>query len=161
VRYDDKWIPANNNFDPVKQRVRPLLQKYVSRTAGSEIEEKDFALVWHYRNVVPELAFVRANELKRELRERVNTDEIGVYGGNKIIEIKPAEVSKGAAAAELDAVFQPGFILCAGDDYTDEDMFEELDEAAITIKVGPGETRAKYQIGSVADMIAFLEKLSR
>ncbi len=37
-----------------KQTVRPILQHFVDRTPGSFIEEKEFALVWHFRSIEPE-----------------------------------------------------------------------------------------------------------
>jgi trehalose 6-phosphate synthase/phosphatase len=160
-KYDGQWNRIESDFDSTKKKLKPILEKYVSRTAGSEIEEKDYSLVWHYRNVTPELAYVRSGELKRELIQTIEDDEIGVFSGDKIIEVKPVEISKGAAASELDAVFEPDFILVAGDDYTDEDMFRELAHEAVTVKVGPGHTRARYRLNSVTEMNQLLEELSR
>ncbi|HRJ06410.1 MAG TPA: bifunctional alpha,alpha-trehalose-phosphate synthase (UDP-forming)/trehalose-phosphatase [Candidatus Saccharibacteria bacterium] len=160
TRYDGKWTHTDNDFKHVKKQLKPILAKYVSRTAGSEIEEKDYSLVWHYRNVVPELAYVRAAEIKRELVEVISSDEIGVFSGDKVIEIKPNDINKGYAASELEAVYQSEFILCAGDDYTDEDMFRDLPAEAYTIKVGPGDTRAHAQLASVTEMTTLLEELS-
>ncbi|AHB42577.1 hypothetical protein RAAC3_TM7C00001G0736 [Candidatus Saccharibacteria bacterium RAAC3_TM7_1] len=161
TRYDGKWTHTDSDFKDIKQKIKPLLEKYVSRTAGAEVEEKDYALVWHYRNVPPELAYVRATEIKRELIGMIDRDDIGVYSGEKIIEIKPVEVNKGYVAAELEAIYQSDFILCAGDDYTDEDMFRELSPEANTIKVGPGSTKAKFQMLGVSSMIDLLDELSR
>ena len=159
-RYDGKWTHTDNDFKHIKKQLKPLLSKYVSRTAGSEVEEKDYSLVWHYRNVAPELAYVRAGELKRELIDAISSDGIGVFSGDKVIEIKPNEINKGYAAGELEAVYQSDFILCAGDDYTDEDMFRELPSEAFTIKVGPGDTRARLQLANVSQMTSLLEELS-
>ena len=161
TRYDGKWTHMDNDFKAVKKQLKPLLEKYVSRTAGSEVEEKDYSLVWHYRNVVPELAYVRAAEMKRELVDALDSDEIGVFGGDKIIEIKPTDISKGYAASELDAIYPSEFVLCAGDDYTDEDMFRELSSEATTIKVGGGDTKARYQLESVTRMTRLLDDLSK
>ena len=36
------------------RRVRPVLEHFVRRTPGSFIEEKEYALVWHYRMAEPE-----------------------------------------------------------------------------------------------------------
>ena len=160
-RYDGKWTNVDNDFNSVKRQLLPVLQKYVSRTAGSEIEEKDYSLVWHYRNVPPELAYVRASELRRELIDILDDDKVGVYSGDKIVEIKPSDINKGYAAGELEAVYQSDFILCAGDDYTDEDMFRELPDEAYTIKVGSGETKARHQVDGVDSMVRLLESLSR
>ena len=160
-RYDGTWSNIDNDFDTFKKRLLPILQKYVSRTAGSEIEEKDYSLVWHYRNVPPELAYVRASEMRRELIDIVDSDTVGVYAGDKIVEIKPVDINKGYAAGELEAVYQSNFVLCAGDDYTDEDMFRELPDHAYTIKVGSGDTKARYQVSGVDSMVGLLESLSR
>lgn len=160
-KYDGRWSRVESDFPSTKKKLKPILEKYVSRTAGAEIEEKDYSLVWHYRNVTPELAYVRAGELKRELIHAIDDDEIGVYTGDKIIEVKPVEISKGAAASELDAIYEPDFTLVAGDDYTDEDMFRELAHQAVTVKVGPGHTRARYRLNTVAEMNQLLEELSR
>jgi len=40
-------------------------------------------------------------------------------------------------------------------------MFRELPPESYTIKVGPGDTKARYQLSSVDDMTALLEELSR
>jgi trehalose 6-phosphate synthase/phosphatase len=160
TRYDGKWTNADHDFKSVKKLLKPLLEKYVSRTAGSEVEEKDYSLVWHYRNVAPELAYVRAGEMKRELIDLIDDDNLGVYNGDKVVEIKPVEINKGYAASELEAVYQADFILAAGDDYTDEDMFRELPSDSYTIKVGSGDTKARYQLKNVTEMTRLLEELS-
>lgn len=160
TRYDGKWTHVDGDFKKVKKKLKPVLEKYAAKTAGAEIEEKDYSLVWHYRNVAPELAYVRAGEMKREITNLLDTDDVGVYGGNKVVEIKPTEVNKGYAASELEAVYQADFILCAGDDYTDEDMFRSLPNDAYTVKVGPGETKARYQLATVARMTRLIDELA-
>jgi trehalose 6-phosphate synthase/phosphatase len=161
TRYDGKWTGADTDFRQLKRRLKPVLEKYVSRTAGAEVEEKDYSLVWHYRNVAPELAYVRAGEMKRELIELIGDEDVGVHTGNKVIEIKPNGINKGYAAAELEALYPSDFILCAGDDYTDEDMFRELPEDSYTVKVGPGETKARLQLADVDSVVGLLDELSK
>ena len=161
TRYDGKWTATDTDFKATKKRLKPIMERYVSKTAGAEIEEKDYSLVWHYRNVVPELAYVRAGEMKRELIEAIGGEEVGVHSGEKIIEIKPAGINKGYAASELEALYPSDFILAAGDDYTDEDMFRELPDESYTIKVGPGETKAKHQLSTVDDVLQLLDTLSK
>lgn len=160
-KYSGKWVRIESDFGDSKKSIKAVLDKFVSRTAGSEIEEKDYSLVWHYRNVAPELAYVRAAELKRELSSVIDDETLGVYSGDKIIEIKPVDISKGSAAAELSDMHQPDFILVAGDDFTDEDMFRELADRAVTIKVGPGHTRARYRLSGVSDMTQLLQDISK
>ncbi len=161
TRYDGKWTRVDVDFKHIKKKLRPVLERYVSRTAGAEIEEKDYSLVWHYRNVAPELAYVRAGEMKRELIDVLNTDDIGVYSGDKIVEIKPVGINKGDAAAELEALYPSDFILAAGDDYTDEDMFRELPTESFTIKIGSGNTKARAQLSDVQEMTQLLDDLGK
>lgn len=159
TRYGGQWTHTDVNFDVIKKKVRPIIERFVSRTAGSELEEKDYALVWHYRNVPPELAFVRSQELRRELTDALEDDAIGVFAGNMIIEIKPTDVNKGYVATEVEALCPADFILCAGDDYTDEDMFRQLPTDAYTIKIGNGETKARFRLDNEKTIIALLERL--
>ncbi len=159
TRIAGTWSHIDSNFKPIKKTIRPILDEFVSKTAGSLVEEKDHALVWHYRNVAPELAYARANELKRELIAAINDESVGVFSGNKIIEIRPTAINKGFAALELVQRHSPEMILCIGDDYTDEDMFRELPASAYTIKVGNGDTKARFQLSGVSKVIKLLEEL--
>ena len=161
TRIDGKWTHVDVDFSKVKKKIRPLLERYLSRTSGSLVEEKEYATVWHYRNVSPELAYVRAQEIKRELVDLINDDSIGVFNGSKIVEIKPTSISKGRVADEFFGRYQPEFVLAAGDDYTDEDMFRELPDTAHTIKVGAGGTKAKHQLQGVKQMTDLLDELSK
>ena len=48
-------------------------------------------------------------------------------------------------------------IVAIGDDATDEDMFAALPPAAVSIRVGPGDSRAEFRVGGVADVRALLK----
>jgi trehalose 6-phosphate synthase/phosphatase len=136
------------------------MKRYAERTPGAEIEEKNFALVWHYRNVPPELAYARNANLRHELNALLGGSEVGVFSGNKIIEIKPKAIRKSNIVNEILDSNYPDFILCAGDDYTDEDMFEVLPETAYSIKVGLRQTSARFQVSSVEKLREILTSLS-
>jgi trehalose 6-phosphate synthase/phosphatase len=109
--------------------------------------------------VPTQLAYVRSTNLKRELRQMLMNSGIGVYSGNKIVEIKPENIGKGYVASELMALNPADFIMCIGDDYTDEDMFKVLPEDAFTLKVGLGETAARHHVSSVDEVIKLLGTL--
>lgn len=160
-RYDKKWQQIDTDFKKDKKRIRTIMQKYTSRTRGAEIEEKDHALVWHYANVEPSVAFKRASELQRELSELLAGEDISVHEGRNIIEVKPSSISKGGIVRELSRMYPSDFILCAGDDYTDEDMFREFrdDPSAITIKVGSGDTAAHHTVAKPTRLLDILEDL--
>ena len=142
-----------------KDSIRPIFQLYVDRTPGSSIEEKDFALVWHYRRAVPELAHVRTQELKAAVQHLTTNLDIGAFEGNKILEVKNIGINKGRSA-ELWLTKQPwDFTLAIGDDYTDEDMFAVLGEDAYSIKVGTGISKARFYVDSVRDVRLLLKHL--
>lgn len=154
------WIKSSLSAKKWKKDIKPILDQFVARTAGSELEEKDFSFVWHYSRVQPDLAYVRKEELKRKLRAALQTDDIGVYDGRKIIEIKPKRMNKGIVVTELLAKQKWDFILAIGDDYTDEDMFLALPSTAYSVRVGVQTTNARFQIkGGVSEVLQLLESL--
>ncbi|HTK39757.1 MAG TPA: bifunctional alpha,alpha-trehalose-phosphate synthase (UDP-forming)/trehalose-phosphatase [Patescibacteria group bacterium] len=153
-----EWHKRNIDFEPAREAIQPILDDYTSRTPGSTIEHKDFASVWHYRNVPVDLALVRAYNLRHELRSVVDSD-IAVHSGNKIIEVKPSSVTKQVAVEAILGEYDADFVLAAGDDYTDEGMFEAAPHDAYTIKVGLGETAASYRVAGVASMLKVLQRI--
>ncbi|GGG55114.1 bifunctional alpha,alpha-trehalose-phosphate synthase (UDP-forming)/trehalose-phosphatase [Hymenobacter glacieicola] len=149
--------PLNNSW---KQDIRPIMEMYVTRTAGSFIEDKDYSLVWHYRRADVELADVRARELLNHLSFMTSNTELQVMEGNKVIEVKTSGINKGTAAARWLAAYNPQFILAIGDDRTDEDTFRALPEDAYTIKVGTGtRSLARFHLTSTTDVRNLLRSL--
>jgi len=147
-RADDWRViePLRNDW---KDTIRPILELYTDRTPGSSVEEKDFSLVWHFRRSDPELAYLRTQELKDAVLNLTANLDIGVFEGSKILEVKNIGISKGHAAERWLAKDNWDFILAAGDDYTDEDMFSILPENAYSIKVGYGISKARFNLDSV------------
>lgn len=142
-----------------KEEILPILEYFVDRTPGSFIEEKEYSLVWHYRRVDPELGFLRAAELKETLLELAENYNLSVLEGNKVVEIKSATVNKGIAAEQWLRINDWDFIMGAGDDWTDEDLFEVLPHTAFSIKAGIGPTKARYLVKSHADIRSLLKEL--
>lgn len=161
-RYHKQWKEISVDFKQYKPTIRAIMEEYTERTKGSLVEEKDYALVWHYINVKPELAYKRSKELFHDLKTALKSEPIDVKAGKNIIEVKPNGVSKGRIVEELLREFPADSVVCIGDDYTDEDMFAALQNTnhAVTIKVGDGETQARYRVAAVPDVIAFLESLT-
>ncbi|MBP6880604.1 bifunctional alpha,alpha-trehalose-phosphate synthase (UDP-forming)/trehalose-phosphatase [Candidatus Saccharibacteria bacterium] len=156
-RGDGKWKMANRIESTWKPEFIKLLETYRERTPGSVIEQKDFALVWHYRNVQHELAYVRINSLIAELEHLSEGTNLTINRGNKIIEIKPAEINKGNAVSKIIDEHDYDFLLAIGDDYTDEDMFRSLPSGSFTVKVGQEATQAHIRLDSVAEVHQLLK----
>lgn len=157
VKAGGTWQNIPTSFEEYKPGVIALLKQYADRTAGAEIEEKDYSIVWHYRNVPTELAHVRNINVWRDLQTVIAGSDITLYSGHKVIEIKPEQINKGHAVKRVLADNPADFVLCAGDDYTDEDMFTALSEDAVTIKIGLGSTAATYQLADNTSLVKLLQ----
>ncbi len=154
-----EWEIIEPLEDTWKKEILPILELYVDRTPGSFIEEKEFSLVWHYRNCDAELADVRVKELKDVLLNLTANLNIGIMEGNKVIEIKNTNINKGRAVLKWISKKQWDFILAIGDDMTDEDVFGVLPDTAYSIKVGLGLTRARFYIESVEKVRGLLKSM--
>ncbi|MGL5514297.1 MAG: bifunctional alpha,alpha-trehalose-phosphate synthase (UDP-forming)/trehalose-phosphatase, partial [Sporomusa sp.] len=154
------WEQTINMPPDWRLQVLPIFQFYVDLLPGSFIEEKDCSVVWHYRKAEKDIAEFRANELKWELINFTLHTDLQVLEGNKILEVRHKLINKGTAIkAWLDHA-DYDFILAAGDDKTDEDLFAILPANACSIKIGKGETKAKYIMHSPEDFCGLLEKFT-
>ena len=79
---------------------------------------------------------------------------------DKALEIMENQINKGNAVAGLINKKNYDFILCAGDDVTDENMFTNLPDSAITIKVGKKLTEAKYFTESIESILSILSQFT-
>jgi trehalose 6-phosphate synthase/phosphatase len=152
------WVQQVSVSPGWKEQIRPLLELFVTRCVGSFIEEKKNTLAWHYRNTHPDLGFIRSRELRNSLQQLTTNTPLQVIDGNKVLEVRLMGIDKGATAKKMFDHFSPDFTLCIGDDTTDEDMFKVLREVAYTIKIGSGNTAAKYTMLSQNHVLPFLRK---
>ncbi|WP_310396216.1 bifunctional alpha,alpha-trehalose-phosphate synthase (UDP-forming)/trehalose-phosphatase [Hymenobacter sp.] len=149
--------PLRNDW---KRELRPVLELYVARTAGSFIEEKEYSLAWHYRRADDELGVVRSRELLNHLTFMTSNTDLQVLEGNKVLEIKNAGVNKGTAAARWFSQYNPAFTLALGDDRTDEDTFRALPPEAFTVRVGSAaHSSARFHVASPTEVRELLRKL--
>lgn len=128
------------------EKIKPVLESFVDRTPGSFIEEKNYSMAWHYRNTDPDFGTKRATELNTVLTSLIGNDDISVLNGNKVMEVKSSNVNKGRASVRILGEDDYDFVFAIGDDWTDEFMFQELPDTAITVKVGLKKTQAKYHV---------------
>lgn len=154
------WHKISGLSDNWKQDIQPILDTYVDRTPGSFIEEKTYSLVWHYRKAPKGLGEMRASELANNLKYQASDKGLQLLPGDKVLEIKNMEVSKGKAALSLTENKEYDFIIALGDDYTDEDVFKALPDSAITIKVGENISVAKFYLRNPAEVRRFLFSLT-
>ncbi len=160
TKYPGKdWESSLDEDNSWKEDLRPILDRFTARCKGTFVEEKMYSLSWHYRNADADLAALRSIELKNDLEESISNMPLQVIDGHKVVEIKRAGYSKGTAARKIIAGGDFDFLLAIGDDKTDEELFSALPEDAYTLKVGKGQTRARYSFARQADVAGFLEKI--
>jgi len=160
-----KWeTTAENLSGEWKQKIRPLLEMFVDRTPGSLIEEKTFALAWHYRKAEADLGSLRARELMGVLGGLIANTKLQVLQGSKVVEVKLAGIDKGKAVEQLlsrsASRQEVDFILAIGDDWTDESIFKILPKEAWSIRVGSTpSSQARFYLESYQEVRTLLKKL--
>jgi trehalose 6-phosphate synthase/phosphatase len=161
----------------------PILQLYTESTDGSSIEAKESALVWHYRDADPDFGSWQAKELLDHLEGVLYNEPVEVVPGSCIVEVKPQGVSKGrvvervlheitASSSMLGSSSMsaagslPEFVLCIGNDRSDEDMFNAVSEGlkggstdVYACTVGQKPSKAPFYVNDPADVVAILGKL--
>ncbi|KFA79043.1 hypothetical protein S40288_08769 [Stachybotrys chartarum IBT 40288] len=184
----DEWINLAEKFDMGWQaEVIAVFQKYTDKVTGSFIERKRCAVTWHYRQADPEQGIHMSQECFKELEEGVGRRwEVEVMPGKANIEVRPTFINKGEIVKRLVATYsRPGgepteedsnpgrleFSMCAGDDFTDEDMFRSLNglsgsvlaaDEVFTVTVGASTkvTLAKWHLLEPEDVIECVTLLS-
>jgi len=139
-RKDGKW-EEGEQIKNIPECIE-IMEYYEERTPNSLIEHKAYGCAFHYKRVKD----FDVEKLYCLLRRTVNKN---VLLGKGVIEVRSA--SKDKITRDL----QPA--LCAGDDRTDEDMFEEC--SGINIRVGKGKTKAEYYVETVPDFLSLLKKI--
>ncbi|KAH9565347.1 hypothetical protein CY35_04G073400 [Sphagnum magellanicum] len=168
----EDWDASVVNFE-WKQVVEPLMEQYTESTDGSYIEWKESAMVWHHRDADPDFGSWQAKELLDHLESVLANQPVTVKSGAHIVEVKPQGVSKGVVVEELLAMMAlksapPDFVLCVGDDRSDEDMFEAISTSmarsriaeVFACTVGQKPSKAKYYLDDVMEVIKLLQGLA-
>lgn len=157
---DKQWIEKHNIDLSWMKPVHQALQKMVPEVPGSMIEEKAFALAWHYRQADPDYGTWRAHELLLSLREEFSHLPIEIINGNKVVEVRALGVHKGTYIKEMTKNHASNsMILCIGDDRTDYDMYNHLPEDATSIHVGTKHIHTTYFLPSPLAVRQFLRRL--
>jgi trehalose 6-phosphate synthase/phosphatase len=157
-----RWKSMAPKENEWKGSILPILERYVDRLPGSFVETKDYSLAWHYRKAETELGALRSRELVNDLIEYTANMNLQVLQGSRVIEVRHSGIDKGSALINITAGDAYDFILAAGDDWTDEDLFRVLPDTAYTIRVGLAKSRARFHLAEqveVADILSALADL--
>lgn len=146
-----------------KHSVRPVMDRISAGCPESFVEDKHFSLAWHYRNACGDSGYTSSRELIKDLEGCIEPFGLKILDGNMVVEVMHSKIGKGIAVGKLLNGRHYDFILSAGDDVTDEEIFDLLKpfDNAVTIKVGKAASCARYRFSSVGDTVSFLNKLKK
>lgn len=174
---DAEWktcIPvADCSWKPIAE---PVMSLYTETTDGSTIEDKETSMVWCYEDADPDFGSCQAKELLDHLESVLTNEPVSVKTGQNNVEVKPQGVSKGLVAEQLLSTMRergllPDFVLCIGDDRSDEDMFEVITGAidgpsllpsaeVFACTVGRKPSKAKYYLDDTAEIVRLMQGLA-
>lgn len=143
-----------------KESIRNILEWYANRMPGSLVEEKEYSLVFHYRQCEPDMVTKKLGDIREAILSMTSTMNLGIQEGNKVLEIKDNRINKGFGVQPFLQNEQYDLVFGAGDDFTDEDMFSALPKKAFSIKIGIGATHANYFLKSWKSMRHLLRKFA-
>jgi trehalose 6-phosphate synthase/phosphatase len=155
-----EWIATGELGGGWREPALAILRDITARTPGSLVEVKAAALAWHYRLADQDAGARRANELRLHLTQLLSNQPVEILAGHKVIEIRPYGIHKGRILPPLSSEkLAATTVLAIGDDRTDEDLFAAVPPDAISIRVGPGVTQARFRLENVAAVRALLQSL--
>jgi len=144
-----------------KKTILPLVKAAAKPLAGSVIENKDYSISWHYRQAEPTQADKCINAFVSEITPLLESNSLELIFGKFVIEIRNKGIDKGKAACRYLEDNPAELVMVIGDDRTDEDMFAELPQTALSIKVGEGETKARYRLNGVGEVRELLRAIAK
>lgn len=135
MQSDEGWCCTKDNFDTSwKDVTHSVMDIYTQRTHGTYIEVKGSALLWQFRDADPEFGQLQAKELQDQLTQVLEPFPVEVLMGGEYLEVRPEGVDKGNMVDRIISTIEStnerhaDFILCIGDDKSDEFMFSYLEE---------------------------------
>lgn len=157
-----------------KAEVLQVFEYFTERTPGSFIERKSASITWHYRLADPEFGSWQAHQCQSLLESTISGKKpVEVLAGKKNLEVRPLAINKGGTLRRilLDGDCpSAGFVFCAGDDRTDEDMFRVLmelsesptamDIVACSIGAAEKKTLARYYVNNSEQLVHLLYQLT-
>jgi trehalose 6-phosphate synthase/phosphatase len=174
-----------------KPLVHRMMDKAVQSVPGSHLECKETNLTWHYRLAADAALAERVRaQLLHDFQEasRGDCEGLHVLEAKAAIEVRPSGLHKGSVAARLlehsglaaaevsrssaRSDSAPDFVLCVGDDRTDEDMFAAVNGSGggahyFTVRVAedghnaqlPFSSAAKYFVHSPEEVVGVLRAM--
>ncbi|MGW0005711.1 trehalose-phosphatase [Nocardia grenadensis] len=138
------------------REVVTALNKIAADHPGVTVETKPASVALHVRNATPEIGRRALGQARQGPACWVG---VQVTEGKAVIELAVVPTDKGSALSTVRHQESASAAVFFGDDVTDEKAFRALSGPDIGIKVGEGESLAKYRVDSteaVSHALAFL-----
>lgn len=132
------------------------LQRIAAAYEGVRVEIKPASAALHVRTAPRDRV---ADVLAAVAAGPASWPDVHVSRGKDVVEIMVVATGKGVALDRLRERLGADAVFFAGDDVTDEDAFRRLQPADVGVKVGPGETAARWRVEDPTDVAALLQYL--
>ncbi|MFZ5871577.1 MAG: trehalose-phosphatase [Actinomycetota bacterium] len=151
--------PPDVPLDVLEQVVSGL-EAVVAEHPGTAVELKPAAAVLHTRRAARDVA-ARATDAALAAAARV--DGAHVMRGKEVVEVSVVQADKGSALVSLADSLGVDAVMYVGDDVTDEHAFAAVTARGcdddVTVRVGDGDTAARYRVASPEAVTALLHQL--
>lgn len=159
-----QWTSLNRELLFWMPEVRALLLNFTKQYFASFIEDKQFCIAWHYREV-PSITETEARTIADTLAVKLKHLPVNIIHGKKVIEVRASCVNKNAFILWYVGHILGGKkchkLIAIGDDVTDEDMFMAVNElGGLTIKVGLEPSCAQHRLTDDAEVRKLLGVMS-
>lgn len=158
-----EWFhPDIMQFLPSLKKTSLMLEEVLSSIPSAKVENKQFTITVHYRNVEKRLIPFVKKTVKEVI---VDYKDLHITLGKMVIEVRPnIKWDKGDAVLKILKSIRAGnvtkTIIYIGDDKTDEDAFKALKQKAITIVVGRKQnSKAKFYLRNTDEVERILESI--
>jgi len=120
---------------------------------GAWLEYKPASIVLHTRSADQEKA-ARAVEALSNFARVITGAEVKT--GQHVVELLARSASKGEALMALALRLERSPVVFLGDDLTDEDAFRMMGPSDISVRIGPGDTAARFRLNGPDEVAEFI-----
>ena len=154
-----------------------IIEPYTQRCEGSFLEVKESSVVWQYSECDQELGKAFASVITSELQVALKNKDVKILNGKGFVEVIAFGINKGTfvnyiISEKIKQNKAPDFILCIGDDASDEKMFRFVNKKKnkiqsynhnlkiINITVGKKPSEAEYYVNSTKEVQDLINKMT-
>jgi trehalose 6-phosphate phosphatase len=144
------------NQQSLLEAATTIIQQVVDTHAGTRIEFKPAGVVLHTRTAEDDIARAAVEAARTGL---AGLPGLSITDGKRVLEVSVVQADKGSGLDRLRAFTGATAVFFAGDDVTDEHAQRRLGPQDVGVKVGDGDSAARYRVASPAALTAVLEEL--